>query len=102
MSSLPPNLAGSILQGHLTQRQVSAAQNREKNQRANADRQQTAAIDEQDSTVETTDEDTQVHTDAEGGGSQGRSFTEPQEEADQAENQNPPDGDSGHHIDLEA
>ena len=104
MSTLPPNLAGSILQSHLAQRQASKVRERDEAQRATAERKNSSAIDEKDTTVETTDSDTQIHTDAEGTGSQGRAFTQgeaPDEEQDR-EPPPPPVGDTGHHIDLEA
>ena len=75
MSTMPPNLAGSVLQSGLVQRNASNVRNNEEAQKVSADRRQTNAIDEQDTTVETTDADTQVHTDAEGSGSQGRAFS---------------------------
>lgn len=103
MSTLPPNLVGPILQSNLTQRKAAQIQDSERNQRTNADRRQTKAIDEQDSTVETTDNDTQVHSDAEGSGSQGRPFTEtPEPETPADEFEHNPDDDHGQHIDLEA
>ncbi len=105
MSSLPPNIAGSILQSNLTQRQITQLRERERTQQHHAERQQVDAIDEKDSTVETTDEDTRVDTDAEGGGSQGRAFTGEEDEQPQDDTASPttdPKGQSGHHIDLEA
>ncbi len=103
MSSVPPNLVGPILQSGLVQRQVSKVRDNERAAQVNADRSQNLAIDEKDTTVETTDNDTQVHTDAEGGGSQGRAFTEPEENEEQgALDEERPDGDHGRHIDLEA
>jgi hypothetical protein len=105
MSAVPPNFVGPILQSHLTQRQVSQVRDKEEVQRSEADRRNAAAIDEQDSTVETTDNDTQVHTDAEGAGSQGRAFTEAEEaEEEQAEESTRPTpfGPTGRNIDFEA
>ena len=106
MSSVPPNLVGPILQSHLTQRQVSGVRDNEQAQKTNAERKQTAAVDEEDTTVDTGDEATQVHTDAEGSGSQGRAFANPDqnEEPDpQAQDTDlPPDAEEGRHIDLEA
>jgi len=103
MSSLPPNLVGSILQSHLAARQVSNAKDTKRAHDASASQQQTAAIDEQDSTVETDDSDTQVHTDAEGLGSQGRAFSEPENKDDQLEQTEVqyPDQE-GRNIDLKA
>lgn len=105
MSSVPPNLVGPILQSNLTQRQVSGVRDNERAQQANADRQQNAALDEKDTTVETTDDDTRVHADAEGGGSQGRAFSNPQEEQpgpEAPESDLDARGEEGRHIDLQA
>ncbi len=105
MSAVPPNMVGPILQSSLTARQVSNARSGEEAQRTSADRKQTAAIDERDTTVETTDNDTQVHTDAEGLGSQGRAFSRPEDVDPEAENDDQPaadDQDAGRHIDFEA
>jgi len=106
VSSLPPNIAGSVLQSHLTQRQVSTVRETERSQQHHAERQNVDAIDEKDSTVETSDDDTRVDTDAEGGGSMGRAFTESEDEQDQEASTEThptdPSGQRGHHIDLEA
>jgi hypothetical protein len=100
MSTLPTSMVGSILQGPLTQHQVSALRDSERAQRAVAQRQQVLAVTEKDSTVETTDNDTQVHTDSEGQGSQGRAFSEPEDNS--PETPGPPSPDEGHLIDFEA
>ena len=104
MSALPPGALGPILQTDLVQRQVSQVRDGERTARANADRQQNFAITETDTTVETTDTDTRVHTDAEGGGSQGRAFSQPEENQQPQEEAPPPqpDGIHGGLIDLEA
>jgi len=108
MSSVPPNLVGPILQSHATQRQASDVRRAETTQQERAERLQHLATDKHDSTVETTDGDTQVHPDAEGsGGNQGRSFTEPEEDLDTSalgspDPTDPLDGQSGRVIDLEA
>jgi hypothetical protein len=101
MSSLPASMVGSILQSPLTQQQVSSLRDSERVQRAVAQRQQATAATENDSIVETGDNDTQVHTDSEGQGSQGRAFSEP--EAETPDLQPAPDtlGDI-HLIDFEA
>ena len=80
MSAVPPNLVGPILQSPLIQRQVSALRDAERTQGAHAQRQGAAAIDANDTTVETTDGDTQVHSESEGQGSQGRAFTSADDE----------------------
>ncbi|HSW46937.1 MAG TPA: hypothetical protein VLM89_15350 [Phycisphaerae bacterium] len=103
MSTLPPNLVGPILQSHLTQRQAAAVRDIERASAAVDLRQQKTIIDEKGSIVETTDNDTQVYSDAEGTGSQGRPFSEQQQEPDQPADQNPPpDGDEGRNLDIEA
>lgn len=108
MSAVPPNIAGSVLQSGLAQQQVSAVRDAERNQRAGADRQVAKAVDQADNSVETTDDTTEVYTDAEGSGSQGRAFSNPDEESETTENaENPPtppdaDGDQGRIIDLNA
>ena len=104
MSTLPPNVVGSVLQSNLAQRQVSTIRDGEDSQRVMANRRQAATIDEKDTTVGTADTDTQIHTDAEGSGSQGRAFSEPQEEGleqDAAESGLLTD-DEGRNIDFRA
>jgi len=103
MSAVPPHFAASVLQSNLAQRQVSAVRDAERNQRASADTQQARAVDQADSTVEVTDDASEVYTDAEGAGSQGRAFSTPEEEPaiDAAESEFGEPGD-GHHIDLSA
>ncbi len=101
MSTLPTDIVGSVLQSHLVQRQTAAVRDTERTTSAVDLRQQANLIDEKGSTVETTDGDTQVYTDAEGSGSQGRPFSE--EPSDQpADRENRPEGDEGTHIDIEA
>jgi hypothetical protein len=86
------------------QRQVSSVRDNERAQQASADRQQTNAIDEKDTTVETTDDDTRIHPDAEGTGSQGRPFSNPEDQQPDEEEPRDPDSgdDEGRHIDLTA
>lgn len=105
MSAVPPNLVGPILQSHLAQHQVSGVRDNEDAHKVNANRQQLRAASQNDTTVETDDPDMQVHTDAEGSGSQGRAFSNPEEAEhpeQQTEEREPPFGDQGHHLDLQA
>lgn len=101
MSTLPPNLVGPILQTPLAQRQISNLRDSDGVQRANAQRLQTASAAEKDSTIETADNDTQVHTDSEGQGSQGRAFSD-----SEPENPSPPPDEAapeeGRTIDFKA
>lgn len=102
MSAMPPNVVGSALQSHLTQRQVSLARETEETQRDSATRRQASAVDERDTTVGTADTDTQIHSDAEGTGSQGRAFSEPEKQEEQDAAEATPLGDEGRNIDLQA
>ena len=99
MSAIPPNLAGPILQTSLVQGQLAGIRDNEEAHKASAQRRQTTAITESESMVETTDNDTEVFTDAEGSGSKGREFSESEKE------QEAEDGASMSetpHIDFEA
>ncbi|NLX13234.1 MAG: hypothetical protein GXY44_06205 [Phycisphaerales bacterium] len=104
-SSLPPNLVGSILQSHLTQRKTSITQDSARDEQVNAAQRQSKAIDERDTTVETSDEDTRISPDSQGSGGQGRAFTSPEdtaepfleEQAVQADD----DADEIQHIDIQ-
>ncbi|MHC4443949.1 MAG: hypothetical protein ACYTF1_16690 [Planctomycetota bacterium] len=98
MSSVPPNMVGPILQTHLTQQQLSAIRQNIRIQEDEAQRVRSAAGDEKEGTVETADEDTRIHGDAQGRGSQGGTFL-------QHESQIEDYGLSPHkgrHIDLKA
>lgn len=105
MSAVPPNNpAGSVLQSNMMQRQASSLRDSAEGQRTNAARQQARAIDERDTTVGTTDGDSRVHTDSEGAGSQGRAFSDGDEELvqDDVGEETTPDDDEGQHLDLQA
>mgnify|MGYP006908280442 CR=1 FL=1 len=103
MSAVPPNLVGPVLQSHLTQRQVQNVRSSEENQKASAAQRGGMATEEKDTTVETTDNDTQVYTDSEGTGSQGRAFSEPESQEEEASDKKKPvEGDEGTLIDVEA
>jgi hypothetical protein len=106
MSSVPPDFVGPILQSNLNARQVSQVRDADRNQRVNADRQQSIAIDEKGSTVETAEDTMEVFTDSEGAGSQGRAFTQAEEEDDpSSENSRhnaDPEAEQGQLIDFEA
>jgi hypothetical protein len=74
--------------------------------RANAKDRQVKALDEASSTVETEDGDTQIYTDAEGSGGQGRPFEEQgtgeQGAADEKESDGVTRDDDGQlHLDIE-
>jgi hypothetical protein len=102
MSTLPTDLIGSVLQSHLVQQQVSAVRDGERAGSAVDLRKQASIIDEKGNTVETSDNDTQVYTDAEGSGGQGRAFSEPDNSEPKPDQEKPPEGDEGTQLDIQA
>lgn len=107
MAEIPSDIASSAAQAGFKSEQVDKTRNAERAGQANAAKSQVKALDEVEDTVETTDDNTKVFSDAEGTGSQGRNLEEATEEPDdQAE----PAGeggittdDDGHqHLDMEA
>ena len=104
-SSLPPNLVGSILQSHLTQRKTSITQDSTRDEQVNAAKRQSKAIDERDTTVETSDEDTRISPDSQGSGGQGRAFSSPEDAAEPLlednTDQEGKDADEIRHIDIQ-
>lgn len=75
MSAIPPNSIASVLQSGAAQRTQSKVDDAERNARARAARQ-AAGRDDAVLEVEATDDDTQVHADAEGAGGSGRNTRE--------------------------
>ena len=73
MSEIPSDIAGSALQAGFQQADVAKARE--------LDAYCQPQVDESSGTVETSDEATQVFTDAEGTGGQGREFEEETEES---------------------
>lgn len=102
VSTLPPNLVGPLLQSHLVQQQVSRIRDNERAQELSARRKQNNTIDQQESTVETTDNDTRVHAEAEGTGSEGRPFSSPEEQQLPPQDQPVEEEPEGRLLDLEA
>jgi hypothetical protein len=102
MSTLPTNIVGAVLQSTVMQRQVSTVRDTERAASTVDLRQQASIIDEKGSTVETTDGDTQIYSDAEGTGSQGRPFTPEEQKEEPAEQERTPEGDEGTILDLKA
>ena len=104
MSAIPPNSIASVLQSGATQRVQSKADDAERNERA---RVSSAAAGRADAVleVEATDDDTQVHSDAEGTGGSGRETREPpSDEVEVADEQDSDavtiDEDGTPHLDL--
>ena len=107
MSAIPPNFIGSAIQSADAQRKASESKEVDESRTASDRARQVARNEEMGSTVETTDADTQVHTEGGGLGSQGRDFAEESEEpetqdAEQDSSGITTDADGQLHLDLEA
>jgi len=110
MSQIPSDIATSAAQAGFQAREATKVREAHQAGQAHSANRQVRAADEAGSTVDTTDADERVFTDAEGSGSQGR-FTEDKDASELTEN---PAGsaDSPHgitrgpdglpHVDLEA
>ncbi len=72
----PPNVAGSAAQAGFQQAEVAKARDAHRAGQGSAARRTVKAIDDAGTTIETTDDDTAVFSDAEGGGGQGRATGE--------------------------
>jgi len=83
MADAPPPIAGSSLQAGFLANEIGKDREARRAGEANTARRQNVSINEAGDTVETTDSDSRVFSDAEGGGSQGRTLDEaPQDDAD--------------------
>ncbi len=107
MSEIPPDLASSAAQSGVQSREIAKEREARRAGQADAATRQVKTVDEAGSTVETTDDDVAVFTDAEGSGSQGRESE--QHTPAEAESTDKNDGrgitkdDEGRlHVDLEA
>lgn len=76
MAAIPPDIVGSAVQAGNAQRQAARLQEAERTSQLHAARSQARAVDRAADNVETTDDDVQTFSDAEGSGSQGRSCEE--------------------------
>jgi hypothetical protein len=99
LSAIPPNVIGSVLGTTFAQNQASHIRASDDAAKVSAERRQVNSVSELDSVVETGDNDTQVFTDSEGSGSQGREFTRPEPEPEPTPAAAPEDDG---HIDFEA
>jgi len=86
VSAIPPNVVGSVLQSPAAQTEQSRPADSARNAQADAARTLAGAAGDV-LEVEATDADTQVHTDSEGGGSQGRHDAPPEEPEQPADDQ---------------
>ncbi len=104
MSALPPDIVGSALQAGYLQRDAARVGDAARAGQAHAAERQLRAVDEAATNVETTDDDVQIFSDAEGTGGQGRPFSEEAEEGIE----NPEDSGAGSasadapHLDIQA
>ncbi len=108
MSGVAPQIVGTFLQAHHQQHQVSGVRDTEENRKANASREQARISDQAEHSVETADNDTRVHPDATGSGSQGRAFegesgaAEEQELLEEEATGITTDEDGQTHLDIQA
>jgi len=108
VADVAPNIVGPILQAHQQQQQVSGLRDTEENRKAHASREQARIADQAEHSVETADNDTRVHPDAGGSGSQGRAFqgeSGPGEHAEPLEENASgvtTDEDGRPHVDIQA
>ena len=106
MAEIPSDIPASAAQAGFQANEVNKEREARRTGQVQAAHRQVKSLDEADGTVETTDADTAIFTDAEGTGSQGRTH----EEEAQDQSQNPEQsqkgittGDDGQlHVDLEA
>ncbi len=80
MSAIPPSVIGSALQSQVAQTEQARPADAARNSQTDAARNLAGTAGDV-LEIEATDADTQVHTDSEGGGSQGRYDAPPEEEA---------------------
>ena len=98
MSAIPPNWLGSIIQTHAAQNSAAKARKKETTDQA---RQSEPFQDQLQEVIENTDRDSQIYSDAEGAGSQGRCSEEPEDAApEQPETPQPEEPTGG--LDLTA
>jgi len=79
MTTIPPNIVGPILQSALQQRQIARERDGDANRQIEAARVGASVAERTQLEVEATDDDTRVHADGGGQGSQGRPFRGEQE-----------------------
>lgn len=77
MADAPPPIAGSSLQAGFLANEIGKDREARRAGEATTARRQSMSINDAGDTVETTDSDSRVFSDAEGGGSQGRNFDDP-------------------------
>ena len=106
MSTIPPKLVGPIIQSGAAQKQAARALEGEREQQSNAVVAGNKISEKAAGTVGETDNDSRVHTDAEGSGGQGRSDGEEHAESKHDDNADSCSGirrddERQLHVDLE-
>ena len=108
MAEIPSGLGASAAQAGFTAKDIANARDAQSAGRSDASNRRTKAINQAGSAVDTEDGDTQVFSESEGSGSQGRALEGDQtpEQPDDEAPGTPPGvtrDDEGHlHLDLEA
>ncbi len=107
MAEIPSGISSSAAQAGFTARQVETEREARRAGQANTAERHAKKIDENDSTVDTNDADSQVFSDSEGEGSQGRTFQEGSEEAPEDQDNTAAedithDDDGQAHLDVQA
>ena len=107
MAEIPSDIASSAAQAGFQAREVGKEREARRAEQTHAANRQVKTLDETDATVDTADTNTQVFTDAEGSGSQGRATEEktsdqPQHTAEPPHGGITTDSDGQTHVDLEA
>ncbi len=107
MSTIPPNIVGPIAQSVQQQRSTARALEAERDQQANAAEVGNRSSQRSAEAIDEADNDTQVHTDAEGLGGQGRHHADEHPEHHTHDPPSPEagiqqDADGHLHLDVEA
>ena len=106
MAEIPSDIASSAAQAGHQARNVARGRDAPRAGQAIAAKDQAQASAESDATVDTTDNDNQVYSDAEGAGSEGRTFDEggakTDGDAESTDKGITMDDDGRQHVDLEA
>jgi len=103
---MPSHIASSAAPASYQAKEVAKERESRRAGQTNASNRQVKSVDEQGGTVDTEDADTAIFADAEGTGSQGRTFEEPGAEERQEpkipDNGIRKDEDGQLHLDIEA
>ena len=106
MSTIPPNLVGPIIQAAAAQQSASRILESERGQQTSAADAGSKARDRKTESVDEAVSDTQVYAESEGSGSQGRAYSDTEEDNSAGDATDKPgvsrDQDGNLHIDLEA